>query len=221
MVLKVSYLVLKTDKPVEESASKLRGYVGNRFREYPVLHHHAISGEYLYTYPRVQYRVIDGTPQILGIEDGAKVLKRISDEISELVLGRRKYRVVQKVLYEHETVPRPAKMLQYKFVTPWLALNPDNYRRYLKTGDWRERKNLLNRILVGNILSMCKGLGVVVDRRLHVHSLLQGRRVRYKGVEVVGFTGEFRVNFAIPEFFGLGKGVSQGFGVVKNAPRNR
>ena len=40
-------------------------------------------------------------------------------------------------------------------------------------------------------------------------------RDRYKGIPVMGFTGEFRVNFKIPDFFGLGKGVSQGFGVVK------
>ena len=221
MALKVSYLIIKTQRPVREDASKLRGYIGSRFREYPILHHHVMDGGYLYTYPKVQYRVIDGTPQILGIEEGARVLKEISDELTELVLGSRRYKITQKILYEQEVMPRPTKVRQYKFVTPWLALNPDNYRKYKEIKDWREKKNLLNRILVGNILSMCKGLGIVVEKKLHAHSLLEVKRVKYKGVPLLGFTGEFRVNFAIPEFFGLGKGVSQGFGVVKNAPRNR
>lgn len=221
MALRVCYLILRTPEPVKEGASKLRGYIGSCFSEYPILHHHATDGQYLYTYPKVQYRVIEGVPQILGIEEGARVLKEISSELKELVLGGRRYKVTQKILYEQEVVLKPAKLKQYKFLTPWLGLNPDNYKKYKEIKDWREKKNLLNRILVGNILSMCKGLGIVVGKRLHAHSLLEPEKVKYKGVDVVGFTGEFRVNFAIPEFFGLGKGVSQGFGVVKNAPGNR
>jgi len=50
---------------------------------------------------------------------------------------------------------------------------------------------------------------------VYVHSRVDAERVEYKGIPVMGFTGEFRVNFKIPDFFGLGKGVSQGFGVVK------
>jgi hypothetical protein len=81
--------------------------------------------------------------------------------------------------------------------------------------DWREKKAFLNGILTSNILSMCKGLDYVVDRKLYVvHSRLDDEKVEYKGVPMICFTGEFRVNFQIPEFFGLGKGVSQGFGVV-------
>lgn len=71
MKLKTSYLVLSTDKPVKEDASKLRGYVGNKFSEYPILHHHIKEVGYLYTYPRGQYKIFEGTPSILGIEEGA------------------------------------------------------------------------------------------------------------------------------------------------------
>ena len=108
---------------MKEPASKLRGYIANRFKEYPILHHH-IEESYLYTYARVQYKTIEGT-------------------------------------------------------------------------------------------AMCKGLDYVVTRKLYVHSRLDGEKEEFKGVPVIGFTGEFRVNFRIPEFFGLGKGVSQGFGVVR------
>ena len=31
---------------------------------------------------------------------------------------------------------------------------------------------------------------------------------------MLGFSGEFKVNFNIPDFFGFGKGVSQGFGTI-------
>lgn len=62
---------------------------------------------------------------------------------------------------------------------------------------------------------MCKGLGIIVNRRLYVHSHLNPQNVLFKGVNLTGFTGEFTVNFKIPDFAGLGKGVSQGFGTVR------
>ena len=216
MHLKTLILILNTDRPIKEDAAKLRGYIAGRFKEYPILHHHIEEAGYLYTYPRIQYKQIEGTALILGIEEGADVLKNIADDLTELKLGKSKYKVesIQMNLMNADFGPCRANN-QYKFLTHWLALNPANYENYKVIRDWREKKEFLNGILVGNILSMCKGLDYVVDRTLYVHSRLDDEKVEYKGVPLIGFTGEFRVNFRIPEFFGLGKGVSQGFGVVK------
>ncbi|MCW3134676.1 MAG: CRISPR-associated endonuclease Cas6 [Methanophagales archaeon] len=200
---------------MKEPASKLRGYIANRFKEYPILHHH-IEESYLYTYARVQYKTIEGTAMILGIEEGAAILKKISDEIEELELGKSRYKVDSIQMTQKNAEFGPCRENHhYKFVTNWLALNSANYERYKGMSDWKEKKEFLNSILVGNLLSMCKGLDYVVTRKLYVHSRLDGEKEEFKGVPVIGFTGEFRVNFRIPEFFGLGKGVSQGFGVVR------
>jgi hypothetical protein len=218
MKLRTSYLTLKTDRPVKEDASKLRGYIGSKFGEYPILHHHIKEVGYLYTYPRVQYKIIEGLPYILGIEEGAKVLREISEELTELELGKSTYKVEQRLLLDQEIRLRPTKRnIKYAFLTPWLAFNPKNYKRYREIRDWKEKKEFINSILIGNILSMCKGLGIVVDKRLFAHTLIDAQKVEYKNVEMIGFTGEFKVNFDIPDFFGLGKGVSQGFGCVKKA----
>ncbi len=215
MNLKTLVLVLKTEK-IKEDAAKLRGYIANRFREYPILHHHIEEADYLYTYPRVQYKIIEGTPLILGIEEGATVLKKILDDITELKLGKSKYKVESIQMTQMNAEFGPCRENRhYKFLTHWLALNPANYERYKEISDWREKKEFLNGILVGNLLSMCKSLDYVVTSKLYVHSRLDDEQVEYKGVPLIGFTGEFRVNFRIPDFFGLGKGVSQGFGVIK------
>ena len=216
MNLKTLILIFNTDRPLKEDASKLRGYIATRFKEYPILHHHIEEAGYLYTYPRVQYKIIEGTPLILGIEEGAAVLKKISDDVTELKLGKSSYKVESTQMTQMNAEFGPCRENNhYKFVTHWLALNPANYERYKGIRDWREKKEFLNGILVGNLLSMCKSLDYVVTSKLYVHSRLEDEQVEYKGVPLIGFTGEFRVNFRIPEFFGLGKGVSQGFGVVK------
>jgi len=216
MNLKALILVLKTDRPVKEDASKLRGYIASRFKQYPILHHHIEEAGYLYTYPRIQYKQIEGTPLVLGIEEGADVLKKISDDLTELELGKSRYKVhsVQMTQMNADFGPCRANH-HYKFVTHWLALNPANYERYKGMSDWKEKKEFLNGILVGNLLSMCKSLDYVVTSKLYVHSRLDDEKVEFKGIPIIGFSGEFRVNFRIPDFFGLGKGVSQGFGVIK------
>lgn len=216
MKLKTLVLILKTSEKVKEDASKLRGCIANKYKEYPILHHHIEEAGYLYTYPRVQYKQIEGTALILGIEEGAEVLKKISDDLTELELGKSEYKVesVQMTLMNAEFGPCRENH-HYKFITHWLALNPANYERYKEIKDWKEKKEFLNGILVGNILSMCKSLDYVVTSKLYVHSRLDEENVEYKAIPLIGFTGEFRINFRIPDFFGLGKGVSQGFGVVK------
>lgn len=214
---KTLYLTLKTSKPIKEDASKLRGYIANRFKEYPILlQHRKEESIYIYSYPLVQYKLIEGTPVILGIEEGADVLKKISDDITELKLGKSRYEVESLQMTQMNADFGPCRdNLHYKFVNPWLALNPSNYERYNEMYDWKEKKAFLNGILVGNILSMCKSLDYVVTRKLYVHSRLDLEKVDYKAIPVIGFTGEFRVNFKLPDFFGLGKGVSQGFGTIK------
>jgi hypothetical protein len=39
--------------------------------------------------------------------------------------------------------------------------------------------------------------------------------VRLKGVGMTGYKGMFAVNFELPDYIGLGKSVSRGFGTIK------
>jgi hypothetical protein len=48
--------------------------------------------------------------------------------------------------------------------------------------------------------------------KLHIQDILNERVVRYKGVELTSFDLTFNVNFFLPDYIGLGKGVSIGFG---------
>ena len=216
MPTQILTLTLKTDKPVEDSAAKLRGFIGHKFRDYPILHHHIKEVGFLYTYPKVQYKILEGTPIILGIEEGAEVLKTISSDIEQLRLGNNTYYVNQIQINQSNVKIEPtAGNHQYRFLTPWLALNPENYKKFKQMRGWKEKKIFLNNILVGNILSMCKGLDLVVDDELLAHTRIEEQSTEYKGIPVTSFLGKFEINFDIPDFFGLGKGVSQGFGVVK------
>jgi CRISPR/Cas system endoribonuclease Cas6 (RAMP superfamily) len=74
----------------------------------------------------------------------------------------------------------------------------------------------MERILTGNILSFAKGIGVRLDKE--VICKLTGLRnyglVDCKGVKLMAFDGEFRCNVSLPDFIGIGKSTSVGFGMV-------
>jgi len=215
MKLKIIVVALKTDKPVEEDTSKLRGYIGKKFPQYILLHHHTDKGV-LYTYPRIQYKIIEKTPIIVGIEEGAKILKEIVDELQELKLGRKMYKIQNIIMSQFNAdFGKKREMIKYKFLTPWLGLSQKNYAIYKSKKTWKERKELLHSILVGNLLAISKSFGYTVRGKLYASAFFNSCVVKYKAIPHAGFTGEFRVNFILPDYIGIGKGVSHGFGTVK------
>ena len=216
MKINTCNLLIKTDKDISQESNKLRGYIGNKFKNHPLLHNHYGNEKFLYSYPLVQYHILDGQAMIFGIEEGVDVLKDISGDLKELNLDHTHYSIEEKIIREKEVdVNTSNEEYHYKFITPWLALNTQNFKKYNNLDDWKEKKLFLNKILIGNILSMAKGLGIIVNRRIYVKIHLEPVSVNYKSVKMLGFTGEFKVRFKIPDYFGFGKGVSQGFGSVK------
>jgi hypothetical protein len=216
MPLKLLILTLKSTRPVAEDAAKLRGFFATRFTEYALLHHHVDVDKLLYTYPRIQYKIVNGAALVLGIEEGAEVLKEIYDKYNELTLGESVYAIVERGIMITEVdfgiVP---EIVSYEFVTPWLALSQQNYQRYVDSMR-QERRELLRRTLIGNILSASKGLEYVVLEEIKLElGRLRRLKCEVKGTPFIGFLGEFMVNFAIPDYFGLGKSVSRGFGTVR------
>lgn len=215
MKLKTLILTLESDRQIKEDAAKLRGFFASKFNEYVLLHQHN-TDRLIYGYPLVQYKMIDGVPMVVGVNEGAEVLKEIYDKFDVIRLGDSVHEIVERgISIQNVDFGLSDKIHSYEFVSPWLALNHRNYERYFRL-DRSGQKNLLRRTLVGNILSMAKGLDYVVTSQIK----LDVGRVRHnmctvKGVNMLGVECDFMVNFAIPDFLGLGKSVSRGFGVVR------
>lgn len=61
-----------------------------------------------------------------------------------------------------------------------------------------------------------KGIGVHVDSeiKLVIHSLEEEKTIKNMKTEFNTFTARFSANIFLPDFIGLGKSVSKGFGIV-------
>ena len=217
MKLKTLRLLMKSFQAVEESPHLLRGYFANKFKEYILLHQHLSKNKFIYKYPYIQYKNIENTPAIIGIKEGVDVLKEIFDKYEALNLNGRIYEIVERnIEFKEEECGIDKDFTSYTFLTPWLALNERNYENYQKLGSWRKRKELLEKVLVGNIISMSKGLGYTVPAPIDANIIkLKEVQTSLKGTPMLGFLGTFSVNFEIPDYWGIGKSVSRGFGTVK------
>jgi len=215
MILKTFTLTLTSTRPIHGSATQLRGFFATKFNEYTLLHQHN-ADKVIYRYPLVQYKMINKTPTVIAINEGVEVLKNIYDKYDEINLNGNIYEIVERgITVKEQEFGISDKLLSYRFVTPWLALNQENYEKYLKL-DRVKQNEMLRRNLVGNLLSASKGLGYNVPDTIRLEiGKSQNMMCKVKRVQFVGFICEFMVNFEIPQYMGLGKSVSRGYGAVE------
>lgn len=199
-------------------AHKLRGYFGNLFKEHsPLLHNHYEDGQLRYKYPMIQYKVLDNKPTLIGIEKGAELLPQLFLKINELNIGGLSYSIHTKNIEAcHENVGFSQELISYQFKTLWMALNQKNHKEYLELKTQKEKNQLLNRMIVGNILGFFSNLGLQLEasERLMAKADVFEKSTQFKQNTMVAFTGKFIVNALLPNDIGLGKSVSRGFGTI-------
>lgn len=215
MNIKTFTLTLASTRPITGSAPELRGFFATKFTEYSLLHQHN-ADRLIYRYPLVQYKMIDGAPMVIGINEGIEVLKQVYDKYDEIRLGEETYNIVEKgISVREQEFGLSEKFHSYEFETPWLALNQENYMKYYSMRSMDERKDFLRKTLTGNLLSMSKSLGYQIPGLIKCEVEVRMKKDRLKDVNVLAFTGGFCANFQIPDYLGIGKSVSRGFGAVK------
>jgi len=215
MILHTFTLTLGSTRPIHGTAPELRGFFATKFTEYTELHQHD-ADKFIYRYPVVQYKMIKDVPTVIGINEGAEVLKKIYDEYQEIRLGANTYQIVERgIALKDEEFGISDRIRSYEFATPWLALNQENYKRFYTLKGKEERDEFVRKILIGNIISMSKSLGYEVPAQIKCDANLHFQKDRLKDVSVMAFTGKFHANFQIPDYLGIGKSVSRGFGAVK------
>ncbi|NEN22783.1 CRISPR-associated endonuclease Cas6 [Cryomorpha ignava] len=198
-------------------AHKLRGYFGNVFKDNsPLLHNHYDSGQLRYRYPLVQYKILNNTPTLVAIDEGAELLTQLFLKIQEIDIDGKKYPIQNKhITSKNYPIGIGESLFTYTFETLWMALNQENYKKYTEAEDSEKRK-ILNRILVGNILSFFKSTGLMLepDERILATTEVEPKKTKFKDQSMVAFTGRFTTNAQLPDFIGIGKSVSRGFGTI-------
>lgn len=216
----IRVLTIKYDTPIEYHEVPLfRGAVNAVMGgEANILfHNHVGDDKFRYSYPLIQYKRLGGKAAIVCLNEGAEEMAgQIDDTPCLYKIGNKEVTMsIDRVRGEELDLELTDTLHPYH-IQSWQPLNEENYHAYKALDSLIDKIELLQNILVGNILSMARGLGINIDG--HVKAVITDCSppvmVKSKGVQLITFDIDFKTNITLPQNIGLGKGVSKGRGTV-------
>ncbi|MDO9034086.1 MAG: CRISPR-associated endonuclease Cas6 [Methanoregula sp.] len=218
MLLKIFTLTLDPVDPVQFSIADIRAYFTVKLEEYTVLNK-SNDTAFIYRYPAVQCKQIKNTLIIIGISQGAALLEQLSQDLNKISAGINTCTILERdAVIRNEEFGISDTTHTYEFLTPWLALNQQNAKKFYDLKGKPDRDAFIRRILIGNLETLAKSLGYKTPVPITCEAKIRFR-IDWMGREnVMVFLGKFKTNLRIPDYFGMGQSVSQGFGTIKRIP---
>jgi hypothetical protein len=220
MILPLFTLTLEPSNPLHFSIDDLRSFFHKKSAEYTRLHKDLTEG-FIHRYPVVQCKQIKGTLMVIGTGQGADLLLEISSSTQEfrfketscIITGRD-----QEIRAEEFGISDTIHT--YEFLTPWLALNQQNAKKFYDLKGKPDRDTFMQKILAGHLSILAKSLDYDLPAPLMCKSRVRFRRERIHQENVMVFLGTFGTNLTIPDYLGIGQSVSQGFGTIRSTVKD-
>ena len=108
--------------------------------------------------------------------------------------------------------------MSYEFLTPWLALNQQNAKKFYLLQGKPARDAFMKKILLDNIATLAKSLGCDLPVPVTCEAKIRFTKDRINTTNVIVFSGKFQATIRIPDYLGIGQSVSVGFGTIKAIP---
>lgn len=194
-----------------------RGAVIHSLENKPILFHNHVGENFRYSYPLVQYKRIEGKAAIFCIGKGIEGIQELLSSKNFIYqIGRRNVDMLIESIDSSQVFIGCIQKEQHYRLHNWLPLNSYNYEKFQKTEDLVSKVLLFEGILVGNILSLLKGIGIHIDQQisLHITDLTSQYILNYKKMKLMAFDIEFMANIQLPQYIGIGKNASIGCGVL-------
>lgn len=191
--------------------------------EIDLFHNHTDEG-LIYRYPLIQYKRIHQKAAIVCIGEGTEAIGEFfSSSNFKVDIGNRPVELEVESIKANKTLVQVWDSPFCYTIRKWLPFNKENYEQYLQLESLADKYALLERLLIGNILSFAKGVGIHFEKQVEckITESSEPLSIVHKGVKLMGFDVAFKTNVSLPDFIGLGKGVSVGKGMVKRMERNK
>ncbi len=218
-MFKLPTIVIQFDNEIESKALPyFRGAVIASLEKKDVLFHNHEEDKLRYSYPLIQYKRIHKKAAVMGVGKGIEVISQLltAHDYNYQIGNEQVEMHIEAVnAYDNEILLTENADSHYR-LRSWLPLNSENYKQYQESESLVERIQILERVLVGNILSFLKGVDIYLEEQLAVHvtDITGQRAVTYKKVKLMAFDIEFKANIQLPQYIGIGKNASIGCGVL-------
>jgi hypothetical protein len=201
----------------QDEISLFRGAIIHTMENANILFHNHEEGKYRYAYPLIQYKRIHKYAAIVCIGEGTEAIGAFFSSCNfDINIGNKQMKLEIDSVKAYQVITQIwDSQFSYR-INKWLPLNQENYERYTSIEILAEKYAMLEKILVGNILSFAKGIGIRLEQQVvcKITDISDQYILKYKNVDMTAINARFKCNFSIPDYIGLGKGVSLGFGTV-------
>ena len=214
---------LVSDKPIKKTPYQVKGVFMKQFSDEKIVPFLDGKLRSKYLYPRVQVKILKEQIYIVGINEGVNPVLSLVDNLELFNFGDITVKI-EKIDIEQNKDPVSLvdKLLRYKFITPWVALNAGSNKKF--RGIKEDNKILfLNKLLGQNLLFLSKELGLDIESKIYTKVKVESMDPHnHEENGWRSFNGEFRTNFMLPNFIGFGNGITRGFGSIfsLNHPNN-
>ena len=213
--IKTTVLRLSTDKPVRKTPYQVKGVFIKKHTSEPITP--MLDGTYRkkFSYPRVQVKILNEQIYIIGIKEGVEPVLSIPDKIKELDFGNITFTIND---FEEETLKQQfalsGTVVKYSFLTSWAALNYVTGKKY-RSISFKKKIPYLNKLLGINLIFLAKEMGVPIDKG--IYTKLEIPDLHPKSLDDnkwKSFKGDFKTNIILPNYIGLGNGITRGYGTI-------
>ena len=223
--MKLPILIVQFNNEITPQEIQLfRGAVIASLNEKDILFHNHTENGVVYHYPRIQYKRIHKKAAIICIKEGIKSIGELfCAESYHYKFGEREVDMRIDTINTYQTdIDFCEEPKRYRLLN-WLPLNSENYKEYQAIEGMAQRITFLEEKLVGNLLSFFTEMGFRAEQKieLHITDITGQRLAHYKGVKLMAFDIEFKVNLTLPQYIGLGKSASIGFGTLTKVTEKR
>ena len=201
-----------------------RGAVIASLNEKDILFHNHTENGVIYRYPRIQYKRIHKKAAIICVKEGIKSIGELFCAGNyHYKFGEREVDMLIETINTYQAdIAFCEEPKRYRLLN-WLPLNSENYKEYQAIEGLAQRITFLEEKLIGNLLSFFTEMGFRAEQQieLHITDITGQRLARYKGVKLMAFDVEFKTNLILPQYIGLGKSASVGFGTLTKVTGKR
>jgi len=216
MTLPVFTLVLEPAHPLQFSLPDARLSLAHGLLEYQALARDAIpAGQVIHRYPAIQCKQVKNDLVAIGICQGAGFLRQLADGHTEILTGINACTIVSRDAGIRDEEFGTGRMYDYEILTPWLALNQQNAKKFYDLKGKPARDAFMQKILTSHLSNLAKSLDCPPADPVTCIPHVRFIRERIDRENIIVFLGKFRTNLCIPDYFGIGQQVSRGYGTIR------
>lgn len=217
---KTRYLSIHFDTPIMPyDIRKFRAAVIEKSkRQSDLFHNHKPNGKSIYRYPLIQYKVIDKRPLILCLNEATNDIHYfLENRDFKLPIGKKQVDFAIEDIHL-KFFPFQTWENEYRYnILNYLPFNSEYYKEFQEIEYELDRVKFIQGRLFNHIFGTVKQLELPmpVDLRVNIEKIKGSKYIEHKGVFHQAYHINFRANLSLPNYIGIGKGSSVGFGIVK------